>query len=657
MTIAADLQFVKCAAILLENGNKPDIQCPAKWTPLRYSVVKNQNLKMVKLLLEHEADPNAEFSGDSVLTMAAAHGDLEIVKILVDKRALIDAANDEGFTALQKAAENGHKDVTEYLLNCGADIDHRSNAGGTALTIAANNTETECVRLLIERGANIHLAPDNGWAPINLTYDDPAMTRLLMEKGANANLVCAYFTPIFLASTNNFIETVKVLLEFKVDLEIPCANPDYRTGFTALTCAVSNNNLDMARVLLEGGANINHKSENVFFPLMIAVRDGHDEMAKLLLEYNPNINLKDYEGDTALNYIPALNLTRILVNAGADIETRNNLLYTPITKAALEYNNDTVEYLITKKANLNPVGGKHGAPIHIACRWGNMSLLKILVKAGADTNLVNNSTCGNPLQSAARYWNAEDNRELQEQMIRYLLEEGKADVNVIGGTQGCALNAMCGWCRPDMVKLMLDSGAKINVQDEMGRGALHLAVLQDVDNFQMVVSAGGDINVCDKMGRTVLHWAVLSGSLEIVERVLGLEKGLLDKRDGDGWTPLLWACRGGGTAQKGVSVSVQKQIIEYLLEQGADIGVVGRGIEREWTPIKVARYHDVDAEILDMLVAETKEKGQRSGKAWNESVHASQKAGSQVGSCDSCFIVSSSFPLPSFLSNLPFNIY
>lgn len=447
---------------------------------------------------------------------------------------------------------------------------------------------------------------------------------------------------------------VKVLLAYPINLEIEYLSDGAQNKYTALTIAVVNSQAEIVRLLLEAGADVNHLSETNNFCIQYAVPTDPG-MMRTLMEYRPELNLQDDDGDTALSYIhetAPLETYQILVNGGADLDLPNKQMHTALEKAVMQMTrNDLVKYFISKKANLNSDAGKFGGPLHVACRYQNFEAIEMLVQAGADVNLVTPGTSGTPLQSAARCWNVVASRDMQEKMIRYLLDEAKADVNVVGGMQGCALNAVCGWASADMVSLLLKNGAKTDVVDEMGRAVIHYAAMQSLENLQQMISAGVEVNTKDAMGRSAMHWAVVSGSLEVVERVYSLSRRLLDQPDNDGWTPLLWAARGCVTVYKETPSNAQEQIMSFLMDQGADPLVKGKGLDRTWTPIQVARYHGIDDEIIQFLVKSTKEKLGKE-ELYAEADHTCPKASEQVGSCDSCHCVRSPLPSINEIANL-----
>jgi ankyrin repeat protein len=173
-----------------------------------------------RLLLENGADANILRGGALILVESASQGNLEVVKLLVEKGAAVDAVDSEGCTALQKASVRGHISVATYLLDHGADINHADQTGLTSIFLAVDSRFAKLVQLLIDRGADLHRATTDGRAPIHISWDDAETTRVLMENGADPNQVVNGVFPLYLAASNNEIEVVKVLLSFNPDLEI-----------------------------------------------------------------------------------------------------------------------------------------------------------------------------------------------------------------------------------------------------------------------------------------------------------------------------------------------------------------------------------------------------------------------------------------------------
>ncbi len=110
----------------------------------------------LRIALDGGADANgATSAGRSALQDAAAFGDLEMVRMLVEKGANVSAADKRGYTALMRAAlsyEPGAPQVVEYLLARGANVSLKNETGDTALSFAARFGETPVVALLRKAG-------------------------------------------------------------------------------------------------------------------------------------------------------------------------------------------------------------------------------------------------------------------------------------------------------------------------------------------------------------------------------------------------------------------------------------------------------------------------------------------------------------------------
>ena len=187
---------------------------------------------------------------------------------------------------------------------------------------------------------------------------------------------------------------------------------------------------------------------------------------------------------------------------------------------------------------------------------------------------------------------------------------------------------------------MLNKGASIDVKDPMGPMAVHYAAAGSMDNFVEILRFGADVEGVDKIGRTALHWASVSGDVSVVNQIISASRGLVNQADNDGWTPLMWAARGCDTTLKKVSSSEQERLIKLLLHRGADPCVTVQEPDRLWSPVKVARYHGADTEVIKLLEDKAKDQLQDTGGVWGENLHASRQAdGTKQWYCDCCFAV------------------
>jgi ankyrin repeat protein len=88
----------------------------------------------------------------------ASAGNIEIVRILLDKGANVNVPRKDGITPLHLASNQGSVEIVKLLLDKGAKVDVKGGKNSiTPLMLASMNGHTEVVKLLLERGADPRL--------------------------------------------------------------------------------------------------------------------------------------------------------------------------------------------------------------------------------------------------------------------------------------------------------------------------------------------------------------------------------------------------------------------------------------------------------------------------------------------------------------------
>jgi ankyrin repeat protein len=123
--------------------------------------------------------------GHVPLTAAAVAGDASAVRRLLEAGADANARGQSGYTALAHAARQGHLEVVELLIEHGARVDARYS-GTTALIRAAEGGHLDCVRALVAAGADISFTNKAGNTAVGRAYasNRPEMVLYLLEVGA-----------------------------------------------------------------------------------------------------------------------------------------------------------------------------------------------------------------------------------------------------------------------------------------------------------------------------------------------------------------------------------------------------------------------------------------------------------------------------------------
>ena len=94
------------------------------------------------------------FVGAQPLHFATANGDVELVNLLLDRGAKINAATQDGWTVLHFACLRGDEGLVQLLLDRDADVSMTTSSGVSALSIATSEGHREIVELLLDRGAS-----------------------------------------------------------------------------------------------------------------------------------------------------------------------------------------------------------------------------------------------------------------------------------------------------------------------------------------------------------------------------------------------------------------------------------------------------------------------------------------------------------------------
>ena len=191
---------------------------------------------------------------------AAAAGGVATVRTLFDaKPSLVNAENILGFTPLRLAVQYGHLEVVKLLLDNGAAVDDNAHDGSTPLIIAAAGGYLDVVKLLLEKGAN-PTAEASGLTP--LRYAEAKGHTEIAELLQKANIEFLRVRPIFDAATAGDVASARTQL-------------------------VADRTLVDAR---------NHAGT----PLVVAARQGHLDVVRLLIEKGAELESKNYEGATSL---------------------------------------------------------------------------------------------------------------------------------------------------------------------------------------------------------------------------------------------------------------------------------------------------------------------------------------------------------------------
>lgn len=257
---------------------------------------------------------------DKALCEAATNGDAAEARKLIDAGAQPHPDGLNG-SAFLKAIVNKRADVVEVMLEAGADPSITGDNGWTPLIYAANKDSLEIVKLLVDAGADVSHANMNHrdtalhWA---IHHENDEMARLLVDAGADAE--CrnkSGLTPVSYAASNLSVETMAHILTNGTRVDATDTN-----GATPLAKAAMSGRMDMARFLVEAGADIKTAREYLMpkdadkakqiLAYLTRERDGNtveneDEGAAYRLENAHTVSIDSFFRDNTLRLTTIFN--------------------------------------------------------------------------------------------------------------------------------------------------------------------------------------------------------------------------------------------------------------------------------------------------------------------------------------------------------------
>ncbi|MDD5424979.1 MAG: ankyrin repeat domain-containing protein [candidate division Zixibacteria bacterium] len=401
------------------------------------------------------------------------------------------------------------------------------SSGLTPLNLASYRGKTDIVEALLDMGADMNIGDNENSKPMHnaAVGGHLPVIELLLARGADIdNRDDNGITPFLFACNYRQLETARYLIEKGADFKAT-----NNRGWSALLYAVMGGNVELVKLLLEKKVDVNQKSlDEGTTPLFYAVWFGRDDIFRLLIAHGARINMKNNDGDSPLFWAMNDNCieeAKLLVEKGVRVNERNN-------------------YGITVLHN-------------VACR-GTVSIAQFLLEQGADINAT--ADHGETPLTLAASENAD--------MVKFLIMNG-AEVNppkYKDQVTGCFMSPMMPvhgaiWSgKLDILKILVENGARINVLDRNGFSPLHHAIIQkNNDIVKYLLAHGAFLNVRDeKYGCTELHIAAVNGNRELVELLIN-EGSRFDIADNLGKTPADYAFEYGFD-----------KIGYYLLAAGAD---------------------------------------------------------------------------------------
>jgi ankyrin repeat protein len=478
-------------------------------TALHWAAYRD-DLEMVKLLLAAGANAKAATREGAItpLLMACQNGNAALIETLLKAGSDANAVKTNGTTPLMMAAASGHADAVQTLLAHGANVNAKESAHGqTALMFAAALNRAAVIKVLMANGADASVATGvRKLERVRFDQDGNVVEEKAGEKVSEKpeaaaeqdDAAQAKARGAAEASQRSDLDVLAHALAFKsveYRLAKPSARagdvanrpprkvgPDFMGGMTALLYSAREGHMDAVRALVEAGVDVNQVNGDKLSPMVTAIMNGHLDLAKYLLDRGANPNLAGLSGLTALyatvdvQWVPKtwfpqpsveqekvtyLDLMKALLNRGANVNA-------PIGEK-LWFRSFTNDYTWVDTAG--------STSFWRAAQSSDLPAMKLLVEHGADAKLANKAG-ETPLMAAAGIgwaWNWSVRAPYPAvDAVKYCVELGN-DVNAADNRGYTALHGAAFLGDNAMVNYLTAKGAKADVKSKAGDSAADMA--------------------------------------------------------------------------------------------------------------------------------------------------------------------------------------
>ncbi|BFZ19435.1 hypothetical protein BsWGS_22474 [Bradybaena similaris] len=409
-------------------------------------IFSNCEIMMVKRLMELGAKVEYSFPVRSPVSIATEAGSYALVDLLCQHGGNANEIDENRLNPLSIAAREDRLDLIELLLRHRADINNKNQYSYSALDTALRNGHVRCAKLLIQHGAVMDMSK------------------------ALANAACSGMSGYVNFLLENYPHQMRQCL-------LDCKD-------TLLLAAVQGGNIEMISHVLEAGADVNeeyfHGHSSLATTALAESKNG--DVARFLIERGANVNAAINIGDfkhTALwkilkslqvNDLPGLELVRVLLKNGA-----TNIYDDRLLLQRLDGGIALLQLLLDHGADLLGQDWKGNTALMISLRGKCPRIALFIInyaKGNKDFLNAHNRNGTTALMRAVKYRHAT--------VVKELIAQG-VDVNAKDRTGYTDLRYFfSGFYKRDQT---------------------------DMDILTSLVNASSDINCCDRFGRTMLMQA------------------------------------------------------------------------------------------------------------------------------------------------------
>ena len=479
------------------------------------------SLKYISTKLEERISQYLISKSVSDLVVAYIHGKAPKIPELKPTTQDMDCGVAElyGMAPLHLACHFGHLEAVNTLLEYGADVNLRVEktiAKETPMHVAAGNGYGEIVKGLLLKGADPNsIASNQLKTPLHVAASErhvDVVNSLILggavtdvSRPTTLSRFASWSNPLHIACRKGYLEIVEVLVQHGADIDARTEDP---RGVSALHEAVSNNQIDAVKYLIDYGVKVNIFDGTGFSPLYNAAEQYSS--VKTLLEAGSKVDGVLNDGaplHQAIRLEPTnLPIIELLVSFGANEHVPDEMGYFPLHCAAYYGQYEIVDFFLQRGHNQNQLSecpddiGQCETALHCATYGDNPDVVRFLVKAGVCVNSQAQPGRQTPIYHAVL------NRKIG--MVDQLISLG-ADVTFKDASHATPLHHAIFGQNNEIVRMLIKNGAFLEAKilcDDLT--PLHIATIDGLDDSVMLlIDLGAPVNELSAHGETPLHFA------------------------------------------------------------------------------------------------------------------------------------------------------
>ena len=542
-------------------------------TFLHLIITKNK-IESVKWLISNTINYNAVDSfGDTAIILASKYGYTDAISELLKKKDInVDYEDHNGYTAIDFTILNNHFNAYSKIKPRIHNINKRNKENLTILHLAIKAENYDVIDDLFS-DENFEIT--NEILFYQYTYINKTMLNKILSRFENLNVkdsknrnilfyvvqngceiedifhalldrkldincidnegnnILIHLIEFILRKEKNFIEEkpedlekhkneisnlinfIPIILEKNADTTI-CNNKNE----TISTLAAKAKNLEILNILFEYEVHVDIQNRDKNTALSVVITKGikYSDVIYLLLDYGASANIKDINGKTVIEKL----IDAILIIKNGK-KTKNS------EKREIDFQTDynaiLEAVLFNTDVNLSLLNSKEEPYIFEILKYGNIDLLKVLVKHGADinqTDIDSNNIIYTYMEENKTFKRDSDKREYHNNLQTVIMMG--ANVNSKDSYGGITLHKAILDCNMTTIKLLLHSGADMYAIDNKGRNIVHNSIWKNnIKVFKLIYSYNQTLlNEPDKFGVLAINYAAFLGYTSLVLELIEL---------------------------------------------------------------------------------------------------------------------------------------